>query len=84
VLHLSLLKRAMRFSLVSFNDILGRVVAVAVSIALAWTGWGYWALVAGVVAAEPQFVHWKLGGLCLASRPTAAARGNRIYGSLCG
>jgi len=50
VLHLSLLKRAMRFSLVSFNDILGRVVAVAVSIALAWTGWGYWALVAGVVA----------------------------------
>jgi len=44
VLHLSLLKRAMRFSLVSFNDILGRVVAVAVSIALAWTGWdiGRW------------------------------------------
>ena len=50
VLHLALLKRAMRFSLVSFNDIVGRLVAVVSSIVLAWAGWGYWALVAGAVA----------------------------------
>jgi hypothetical protein len=50
VLHLALLKRAMRFSEVSVNDIFGRIVSVAVSILLGWSGWGYWALVGGVVA----------------------------------
>ena len=50
VQHLALLKRAMRFSVVSANDILARAVAVAVSIVLGWAGWGYWALVAGAVA----------------------------------
>lgn len=48
--HLALLKRAMDFPVVSANDILARAVSVAVSILLAWAGWGYWALVAGVVA----------------------------------
>lgn len=47
VLHLALLKRAMRFSLVSVNDVFARAVFVAVSILCAWAGWGYWALVAG-------------------------------------
>jgi len=50
VQHLALLKRAMRFSAVSANDILARTVSVAVSIFLASAGWGYWALVAGAVA----------------------------------
>ncbi|HWY53282.1 MAG TPA: lipopolysaccharide biosynthesis protein [Terriglobales bacterium] len=50
VLHLALLKRAMRFSLVSANDMLARAVSVVVSIFLGWAGWGYWALVAGAVA----------------------------------
>ncbi len=50
VLHLALLKRAMRFSVVSANDILARTISVAVSIFLAWAGWRYWALVAGVLA----------------------------------
>ena len=50
VLHLALLKRAMRFSAVCANDILARAVSVAVSILLGWAGWGYWALVAGAVA----------------------------------
>ena len=50
VLHLALLKRAMRFSLVSANDIVARVVSVAVSISLALAGWGYWALIAGFLA----------------------------------
>jgi len=50
VLHLALLQRAMRFSLVAANDIVSRAVFVAASIFLAWAGWGYWALVAGTVA----------------------------------
>jgi O-antigen/teichoic acid export membrane protein len=49
VLHLALLKRAMRFSLVSAIDLLSRGVSVVLSVLLAWLGWGYWALVAGVV-----------------------------------
>lgn len=49
-IHLALLKRAMRFSWVSVNDICARAVSVGLSIALAWRGFGYWALVAGVVA----------------------------------
>jgi polysaccharide transporter, PST family len=50
VLHLALLKRAMRFSEVSVNDIVGRIVSVVASIVLAWLGWGYWALVGGIAA----------------------------------
>jgi len=50
VQHLALLKRAMLFSVVSANDILARVVSVAVAIILGWAGWGYWALVAAAVA----------------------------------
>ncbi len=49
-LHLALLKRAMRFASVSANEILGRMVSVAVSIISALAGCGYWALVAGAVA----------------------------------
>jgi len=50
VIHLALLRRAMCFFAVSANDILARVVCVAVSIFLGWAGWGYWALVAGIIA----------------------------------
>ena len=50
VLHLALLQRALRFSAVCVNSIVARAVSVAVSILLAWAGWGYWALVAGAVA----------------------------------
>ncbi|PYU24538.1 MAG: hypothetical protein DMG32_13795 [Acidobacteria bacterium] len=50
VMHLALLMRAMHFSLVSTNDFLSRVVSVAVSVLLAWSGWGYWALVVGAIA----------------------------------
>lgn len=51
VQHLALLKRAMRFSVVSLNDVLARAASVAVSVLLALAGWGYWALVAGNIAA---------------------------------
>jgi len=50
VQHLALLKRAMRFSLVSANDVIARAISVAVSIVLGWAAWGYWALVAGAIA----------------------------------
>ena len=50
VVHLALLKRAMRFQVVSVNDVTARFISVLLSLALAWAGWGYWALVAGVVA----------------------------------
>jgi PST family polysaccharide transporter len=50
VQHLALLKRAMRFPLVSANDIFARAISVSVSILLGWAGWGYWALVGGAVA----------------------------------
>jgi len=49
VQHLALLKRAMRFFVVSTNDIIARSLSVAVSILLGWAAWGYWALVAGAV-----------------------------------
>jgi len=52
VIHLALLKRAMRFSGVSANRVIGRVVSVILSIVLALAGWGYWALVAGFIAQE--------------------------------
>jgi O-antigen/teichoic acid export membrane protein/glycosyltransferase involved in cell wall biosynthesis len=48
--HLALLKRAMHFSWVSLNDICSRAVSVILSIFLGWLGWGYWALVVGVIA----------------------------------
>jgi PST family polysaccharide transporter len=49
VQHLALLKRAMLFTEASAVDVLGRTVGAVVSIFLAWQGWGYWALVAGIV-----------------------------------
>jgi len=59
VLHLALLKRAMRFSMTSGNDVVARALSVAVSILLAWAGWGYWALVVGTVA---QALSQSIGG----------------------
>ncbi len=48
--HLALLKRAMRFPALSANDVIARGAWVAVSVVLAFRGWGYWALVAGLIA----------------------------------
>lgn len=50
VIHLAILKRAMRFGAVSFNDIVARCVSLALSITLACLGWGVWALVAGTLS----------------------------------
>lgn len=50
VIHLALLKRAMRFAGASANEVVGRAANTAVAILLALRGWGYWALVVGIVA----------------------------------
>jgi PST family polysaccharide transporter len=52
VIHLALLKRAMRFAATSINDVVGRAVNTAVAVLLALRGWGYWALVVGIVAQQ--------------------------------
>jgi polysaccharide transporter, PST family len=52
VIHLALLKRAIRFTGISINDVVGRALNAAVAILLALRGWGYWALVAGIVAQQ--------------------------------
>ena len=49
VIHLALLKRAMQFPRVSFNDILARLLGITVSIILGSAGCGYWALIAGAL-----------------------------------
>jgi O-antigen/teichoic acid export membrane protein len=49
VVHVALLKRALRFSVTSAIDIVSTAVSVAVSIVLAVQGWGYWALVAALI-----------------------------------
>ena len=52
VIHIALLKRAMRFTATSANDVIGRALNTIVSIVLALKGWGYWALVGGIVAQQ--------------------------------
>jgi PST family polysaccharide transporter len=42
----------MKFAATSTNDVVGRAVNSAVAILLALRGWGYWALVAGIVAQQ--------------------------------
>jgi PST family polysaccharide transporter len=52
VIHLALLKRDMRFTETSTNDVIGRAVNTVVAILLALRGCGYWALVGGIVAQQ--------------------------------
>ena len=49
VMHLALLRRAMRFSAVAANDLVARASNTLLSIVLAMNGWGHWALVWGIV-----------------------------------
>jgi O-antigen/teichoic acid export membrane protein len=52
VVHLALVQRAMRFVGTSVNDVLGRAVNTIIAIVLALRGWGYWALVIGIVGQQ--------------------------------
>jgi PST family polysaccharide transporter len=49
VVHIALLKRALRFSVTSALDVVSTVASVVVAIVLALTGWGFWSLVAALV-----------------------------------
>jgi PST family polysaccharide transporter len=49
-IHSALLKRAMRFTAISGNEIVALASYTGVSILLALRGWGHWALVAGIIA----------------------------------
>jgi O-antigen/teichoic acid export membrane protein len=62
VVHIALLKRALHFSVTSVIDVLSNVVSVVVSILFALAGWGYWALVAAVIARP---IVQSVGGWCL-------------------
>ena len=62
VVHIALLKRALHFSVTSAIDVFSNVVSVVVSILLALAGWGYWALVAAVIARP---IVQSIGGWCL-------------------
>ncbi len=48
--HLALLRRNMRFYSITANDIIAATISVLLAIALAWWGWGYWALVVKCVS----------------------------------
>jgi PST family polysaccharide transporter len=50
VLHIALLRRAMRFTAVTSNDVIARAVSVTVALALASRGYGYGALIVSAVA----------------------------------
>lgn len=50
VIHIALLKRALRFTAVSVNEVVRVVVHTVVATLVALGGWGYWALVAGIIA----------------------------------
>lgn len=52
VVHLALLNRALRFTAVSANTVVSRLVSAIVSIILAVAGWGYWALVVGNITQQ--------------------------------
>lgn len=62
IIHIALLKRSMRFAAVSANDVVAAAVNTAVSILLALKGWGYWALVAGIVS---QAISSTIGAWCI-------------------
>ena len=46
VQHFALMRRAMQFKRVAMIEISSNVASSAIAIAMAYTGWGYWALVA--------------------------------------
>ena len=50
VVHIALLKRALRFSVTSGIDVQANIASVVISVLMAVAGWGYWALVAALFA----------------------------------
>lgn len=90
-IHLALLKRAMRFAATSTNEVVGRVANTTVAILLALRGWGYWALVAGIVAQQLSvtigawwFCRWVPSLPRRTSKTGVAIRfAAKVYGGFC-
>jgi PST family polysaccharide transporter len=66
--HIGLLQRNMQFYETSIISITSKVLSVGLAIALAWSGWGYWALVVGQLAMTSStaagawiFCRWRPG-----------------------
>jgi PST family polysaccharide transporter len=60
--HLAVLRRQMRFGALAIAELVGAVIGLAVALALALLGYGYWALVANAVlaAAASALAAWLL------------------------
>jgi len=78
VQHLALLKRAMRFSSLSINDILARAVSVTVLILLGWAALGFWAVVAGASHGGSAFLSKKTQGALNPTSDNTDKNGPRI------
>ncbi|MBD2256134.1 lipopolysaccharide biosynthesis protein [Pseudanabaena sp. FACHB-2040] len=66
--HKSLLKRQMQFGVLTSIEVVSLVVGAGAAIAVAWMGWGYWALVLQLVV--PQIVQGVAYWLFCGWRPT--------------
>ncbi|MDT5271968.1 MAG: hypothetical protein QOH49_4154 [Acidobacteriota bacterium] len=71
VQHEALLRRQMRFAALAAVEMTSLVAGLATAIALAWRGWGYWALVANQLAAGVVYAAgvWAVSGW-VPGRPT--------------
>ena len=74
--HSALLTRAMRFTALAVNGVVGLVVYSAVAILLAWRGWGYWALVAAFLAQALSITTGVLWLCQMDSQPATAGSGD--------
>jgi O-antigen/teichoic acid export membrane protein len=75
-IHMALLKRSMQFKITSVIFFTARMAGFAVTIVLAWMGWGYWALVINVVA-QP-FVNAVCAWVFCGWRPGMPVRGTSV------
>jgi O-antigen/teichoic acid export membrane protein len=72
----ALLKRQMRFTAIAIRDVACYVLAVPVSIAMAWRGFGYWALVAFPLTLN--LAQMTLSWLMVKWRPGLPRRGSQV------
>lgn len=74
--HQALLRRQMRFGMLSVIDIISQVVSLALAITLAWKGYGYWALIAQTLSC--QTVNMILVWISTGWIPGKASRGSGV------
>jgi len=74
--HMSLLTRNMYFIRITSAEVTARLISISTAIALAWWGWGYWALVAKWVLL-PMMITLGVWIMC-GWRPGLPARGTGV------